>query len=177
MAKRGRPINWEKAYNNYQKTVNYYTEKLGTTKNDWYVSDIDAFKEKVTSQRDINKKWSVAKTVSYYAQKSSLNGVTINQINKLRTVGTEFGENISFSKAVKIFRSAATEDLKDIKAFVKKKKWWDDKDYQLSVENLSGAVMRGELTISEMYKFLISVDIPEAKESGKLISQNIFGSD
>ena len=147
MAKRGRPINWEKAYNTYQKTVNYYTNKLGTTKNDWYVSDIDAFKEKVTSQRDINKKWSVAKTVSYYAQKSSLNGVTINQINELRTVGTEFGENISFSKAVKIFRSAATEDLKDIKAFVKDNGWWDEDDYQLSIENLSGAVMRGELTI------------------------------
>lgn len=177
MAKRGRPINWEKAYKTYQKTVNYYTEKLGTTKNDWYVSDIDAFKEKVTSQRDINKKWSVAKTVSYYAQKSSLNGVTINQINELRTVGTEFGENISFSKAVKIFRSAATEDLRDIKDFVKDNGWWDEDDYQLSMENLSGAVMRGELTISEMYKFLISVGIPDAKERGKLISQNIFGSD
>lgn len=176
MAKRGRPINWEKAYKTYHKTVDYYNKTLGTKKNDWYMADIDQFKERVTSQRDINKKWSVAKTVSYYAQKSSLEGVTINQINELRRVGAEFGQNINFIKAVNIFRSSQTEDMDDIKKLIEKNEWWDPEDYDASIERLAAAVMNGDLTISEMYRFL-GTEIADSEQRRKLISQNIFGSD
>ena len=177
MAKRGRPINWEKAYKTYQKTVNYYTEKLGTTKNDWYMADFHQFKERVMSQRDIKKSWTVAKTTSYFAQKASLNGVTINQINELRSVGKEFGKRMSFLKAVDIFRSANNEETKYIVKLVNNNGWWDDDDYQLSIERLSTAVVNGELTISEMYKFLASQGITDTKERRDIISQNVFGSD
>lgn len=114
--------------------------------------------------------------MSYYAQKSSLEGVTINQINELRRVGAEFGQNINFIKAVNIFRSSQTEDMDDIKKLIEKNEWWDPEDYDASIERLAAAVMNGDLTISEMYRFL-GTEIADSEQRRKLISQNIFGSD
>lgn len=177
MAKRGRPIGWRKAYNAYRKTVDYYTKKLGTMKNEWYMTDFHQFKERVTSQREImENKWTVAKTVSYFAQKASLNEMTIKQIEELRRVGKEFGKRLSFAKAVSVFRSAKDEETKYIMNLVNENEWWDGDDRQASIERLSAAVVNGELTISEMYRFLATVGIAGTDERRDLISQNIFGS-
>lgn len=177
MAKRGRPISWRKAYNTYKNTVDYYTKKLGTMKNEWYMEDFHQFKERVTSQREImDNKWTVAKTVSYFAQKASLNEMTINQINELRSVGKEFGKRLSFQKAVDIFRSAKNEETKYITNLVNENEWWDGDDRQASIERLSAAVVNGELTISEMYRFLMTVGITGTAERRDLISENVFGS-
>lgn len=177
MAKRGRPISWRKAYSTYKNTVDYYTKKLGTMKNEWYMTDFHQFKERVTSQREImENKWTVAKTVSYFAQKASLNEMTINQINELRSVGKEFGKRLSFQKAVDIFRSAKDEETKYITNLVNENEWWDGDDRQASIERLSAAVVNGELTISEMYRFLMTVGITGTAERRDLISENVFGS-
>lgn len=177
MAKRGRPINWRKAYRTYKRTVDNYTKKLGTMKNEWYMEDFHQFKERVTSQREImDNKWTVAKTVSYFAQKASLNEMTIKQINELRSVGKEFGKRLSFAKAVSIFRSAKDEETKYIVNLVNENEWWDGDDRQASIERLSAAVVSGELTISEMYKFLMTVGITGTAERRDLISENVFGS-
>ena len=177
MAKRGRPINWRKAYSTYKQTVDRYTNKLGTMKNEWYMEDFHQFKERITSQREImENKWTVAKTVSYFAQKASLNEMTIKQINELRRVGKEFGKRLSFEKAVNIFRSAKNEETKYIVNLVNKNEWWDGEDRQASIERLSAAVVNGELTISEMYKFLMTVGITGTAERRDLISENVFGS-
>ena len=176
MAKRGRPIDWRKAYSTYKRTVDYYTKKLGTMKNEWYMTDFHQFKERVTSQREIENKWTVAKTVSYFAQKASLNEMTIKQINELRSVGKEFGKRLSFTKAVGIFRSAKDEETKYIVNLVNENEWWDNDDRQASIERLSAAVVNGELTISEMYKFLMAVGITGTAERRDLISENVFGS-
>ena len=176
MAKRGRPIEWRKAYDTYKRTVDNYTKKLGTMKNEWYMTDFHQFKERVTSQREIESKWTVAKTVSYFAQKASLNEMTIKQINELRSVGKEFGKRLSFTKAVGIFRSAKDEETKYIQNLVKKNEWWDKDDRQASIERLSAAVVNGELTISEMYRFMATVGIDGTAERRDLISQNVFGS-
>lgn len=176
MAKRGRPIDWRKAYSTYKRTVDYYTKKLGTMKNEWYMTDFHQFKERVTSQREIESKWTVAKTVSYFAQKASLNEMTIKQINELRSVGKEFGKRMSFTKAVDIFRSAKDEETKYIVNLVNENDWWDGDDRQASIERLSAAVVNGELTISEMYRFLMTVGITGTAERRDLISENVFGS-
>ena len=176
MAKRGRPIDWRKAYSTYKRTVDYYTKKLGTMKNEWYMTDFHQFKERVTSQREIESKWTVAKTVSYFAQKASLNEMTIKQINELRSVGKEFGKRMSFTKAVDIFRSAKDEETKYIVNLVNENEWWDGDDRQASIERLSAAVVNGELTISEMYRFLMTVGITGTAERRDLISENVFGS-
>lgn len=176
MAKRGRPIDWRKAYSTYKHTVDYYTKKLGTMKNEWYMTDFHQFKERVTSQREIENKWTVAKTVSYFAQKASLNEMTIKQIDELRSVGKEFGKRLSFAKAVKIFRSAKDEETKYIVNLVNQNEWWDGDDRQASIERLSAAVVNGEMTISEMYRFLMTVGISGTAERRDLISENVFGS-
>lgn len=177
MAKRGRPISWQKAYSTYQRTVENYTKKLGTMKNEWYMEDFHQFKERVTSQREImDNKWTVAKTVSYFAQKASLNEMTIKQIDELRSVGKEFGKRMSFAKAVSIFRSAKDEETKYIVNLVNENEWWDGDDRQASIERLSAAVVNGELTISEMYRFLMTVGISGTAERRDLISENVFGS-
>ena len=176
MAKRGRPIDWRKAYSTYKRTVDYYTKKLGTMKNEWYMTDFHQFKERVTSQREIENKWTVAKTVSYFAQKASLNEMTIKQINELRSVGKEFGKRMSFTKAVDIFRSSKNEETKYIVNLVNENEWWDGDDRQASIERLSAAVVNGEMTISEMYRFLMTVGITGTAERRDLISENVFGS-
>ena len=177
MAKRGRPIDWRKAYSTYKQTVDYYTNKLGTLKNEWYMEDFHQFKERVTSQREImDNKWTVAKTVGYFAQKASLNEMTIKQIDELRSVGKEFGKRMRFTTAVNIFRSAKDEETKYIVNLVNHNKWWDGDDRQASIERLSAAVVNGDLTISEMYRFLATVGIDGAAERRDLISENVFGS-
>ena len=129
------------------------------------------------SQRDIKKDWTVAKTVSYFAQKSSLNGATKSQVDALRRAGAEFGDDIRFKQAVDMFKSANDEDMDTIKKFVNGKGWFDDDDFEESMENLGNAVRNGELTISEMYKYLASIGIVDSEERRKYISQNVFGSD
>lgn len=177
MAKRGRPIDWRKAYGTYKQTVDYYTNKLGTLKNEWYMEDFHQFKERVTSQREImDNKWTVAKTVGYFAQKASLNEMTIKQIDELRSVGKDFGKRMRFTTAVKIFRSADNEETKYISNLVNHNHWWDGTDRRASIEKLSAAVVNGDLTISEMYRFLATVGIDDAAERRDLISQNVFGS-
>lgn len=59
---------------------------------------------------------------------------------------------------------------------VNENEWWDGDDRQASIERLSAAVVSGELTISEMYKFLMTVGITGTAERRDLISENVFGS-
>ena len=177
MAKRGRPIKWWKAYSDYKRTVEHYNKQLGTGKSEWYMEDFHQFKERVMSQRDVKNDWTVAKTVSYFAQKSALNGATKSQVDALRRAGAEFGDDMRFKKAVELFRSANGEDMDDIKKFVNKKGWFDEDDFEGSIANLGDAVRNGELTISEMYKYLASIGIDDSEERRKYISQNVFGSD
>lgn len=171
MAKRGRPINWEKAYKTYRKTVDYYTKTFGTHKNEWYMADFHQFKERVMGQRDIKKKWTVAKTTSYFAQKASLNGVTINQINAIRRAGAEVGQDLRFTEAVPIFASAQAEEMEYVENLVDGNGLYDG-----TFESLGNAVRNGELTISEMYKYLAAKGITDTKERRDIISQNVFGS-
>ena len=180
MAKRGRPIDWRKAYSTYKRTVDYYTKKLGTMKNEWYMTDFHQFKERVTSQREIENKWTVAKTVSYFAQKASLNEMTIKQINEHRSGEKEPGKRMSITKAVDTnttpTNKAKNEETKYIVNLVNENEWWDGDDRQASIERLSAAVVNGELTISEMYRFLMTVGITGTAERRDLISENVFGS-
>ena len=177
MAKRGRPINWQKAYRTYQNTVNYYTKTLGTMRNDWYMDDFHQFKERITSQRDVVKnKWSVSKTVSYFAQKASLNEATMPQINAIRRAGEQFQDKIGFLKAVKIFRSSSSEELKYVNKLITENEWYDPDDFEQTLVLLGDAVRNGEITISEMYRWL-GQTITDTSTRRDYISQNVFGSD
>lgn len=167
MAKRGRPIKWEEAFKKYQSTARYYTNRARTQLNDRYIQDIDQFKEQVMSYREMYN-WGVAKATSFLAQKASLNEASLNQISALQRTATLAGQNLSFKAAVGIFRSASNEDYSDIKKMVQANGWETE-------DELIDAVRSGDLTISELYKYLVAT-IPSAAERKKWISQNIFGS-
>ena len=177
MAKRGRPINWEKAYKTYNKTVNYYTNMLGTKKNEWYISDIDAFKEKVTSQRDMKRGWSIGKATSYWAQRASLNGATMNQIDALRRSSEWLGHNLKFKELVEVYEHSTGADVEYIKELVEANDWDYGDNVDLTLQALGDAVNRGELTISEMYRYMATTGIVDTELRRDLISQNVFGSD
>lgn len=177
MAKRGRPINWEKAYKTYNKTVKYYTNMLGTKKNEWYISDIDAFKEKVTSQRDMKRGWSIRKATSYWAQRASLNGATMNQIEALRRSSEWIGHDLKFKELVDAYQSSMGVDVKYIKDLVEDNGWDYGDNTGLTLQALGDAVNRGELTISEMYRYMVTMGITDTELRRDLISQNVFGSD
>lgn len=177
MAKRGRPIKWEEAFKKYQSTARYYTNRARTQLNDRYIQDIDQFKEQVMSYREMYN-WGVAKATSFLAQKASLNEASLNQISALQRTAALAGQNLSFKTAVDIFRSAKDEEIDYIKNVVAKNGW-------TSEQELIDAVRSGELTISELYKYLVvwQNPDPEGKTPGagvedrkKWISQNIFGS-
>ena len=167
MAKRGRPVKWEEAFKKYQSTARYYTNRARTQLNDRYIRDIDQFKEQVTSYREMYN-WGVAKATSFLAQKASLNEASLNQISALQRTAALAGQNLSFKAAVGIFRSASDEEFSDIKKMVQANGWETE-------EELIDAVRSGDLTISELYKYLVTT-IPSAAERKKWISQNIFGS-
>ena len=97
---------------------------------------------------------------------------------KLQSEAAKLGKNINLALGAKIFRSAKDEEIDYIKDVVAKNGW-------TSEEELIDAVRSGELTISELYKYLVvwrNPD-PEGKTPGagvedrkEWISQNIFGS-
>ena len=175
MAKRGRPIKWEEAFKKYQSTALYYTKRANTQLSDEYIRDIDQFKEQVMSYRDVYD-WSVAKATSFLAQKAGLNNASLNQLRALQSEAAKLGKNINLALGAKIFRSAKDEEIDYIKKVVQKYGW-------TSKQELIDAVRSGELTISELYKYLVVWQDPEGKTPGagvedrkEWISQNIFGS-
>lgn len=177
MAKRGRPIKWEEAFKKYQSTALYYTKRANTQLSDEYIRDIDQFKEQVMSYRDVYD-WSVAKATSFLAQKAGLNNASLNQLRALQSEAAKLGKNINLALGAKIFRSAKDEEIDYIKKVVQKYGW-------TSKQELIDAVRSGELTISELYKYLViwQDPDPEGKTPGagvedrkEWISQNIFGS-
>lgn len=175
MAKRGRPIKWEEAFKKYQSTAQYYTKRANTRLSDEYIRDIDQFKEQVMSYRDVYD-WSVAKATSFLAQKAGLNNASLNQLRALQSEAAKLGKNINLATGAKIFRSAKDEEIDYIKKVVAKNGW-------TSKQELIDAVRSGELTISELYKYLVIWQDPEGDTPGagvedrkEWISQNIFGS-
>lgn len=173
--KRGRPIKWEEAFKKYQSTAQYYTKRANTELSDQYIRDIDHFREQVESYRDIHN-WSVAKATSFLAQKAGLNDASLNQIRALQSEAAVLGKNINLATGAKIFRSAKDEDIDYIKKVVAKYGW-------TTKQELIDAVHSGELTISELYKYLVIWQDPEGETPGdgvedrkEWISQNIFGS-
>ena len=175
--KRGRPVKWEEAFKKYQSTAQYYTKRANTQLSDQYIRDIDHFKEQVRSYRDIYN-WSVAKATSFLAQKAGLNDASLNQIRALQSEAARLGKNVNLAVGAEIFRSAKDEEIDYIKDVVAEHGW-------TSEQELIDAVHSGELTISELYKYLVvwrNPD-PEGKTPGagvearkEWISQNIFGS-
>lgn len=177
MAKRGRPIKWEKAFKKYQSTAQYYTKRANTRLSDEYIRDIDQFKEQVMSYRDVYD-WSVAKATSFLAQKAGLNNASLNQLRALQSEAAKLGKNINLATGAKIFRSAKDEEIDYIKKVVAKNGW-------TSKQELIDAVRSGELTISELYKYLVVWQDPDpegdtpgagVEDRKEWISQNIFGS-
>lgn len=169
MAKRGRPIKWEEAFDKYKSTARYYTKRAGTRLNDRYIRDIDDFKEQVSGYRDTYG-WGVAKATSFLAQTASLNHASLKQIQALQSVAEEFGgEKMSFKQAVLTFESGSVVETGDVIELVEAN-GWD------TPEKLAAAVRGGEMTISELNKYL-QTGIPRAKDRRDWISQNVFGSD
>lgn len=175
--KRGRPVKWEEAFKKYQSTAQYYTKRANTQLSDQYIRDIDHFKEQVRSYRDIYN-WSVAKATSFLAQKAGLNDASLNQIRALQSEAARLGKNVNLAVGAEIFRSAKDEEIDYIKEVVAKHGWESEQE-------LIDAVHSGELTISELYKYLVvwKNPDPEGKTPGagvedrkEWISQNIFGS-
>ena len=169
MAKRGRPIKWEEAFDKYKSTAQFYTKRAGTRLNDRYIRDIDEFKEKVSGYRETYG-WGVAKATSFLAQTASLNQASLKQVQALQRVAEEFGgEKLTFKQAVLTFESGSMFDADDVIDLVEANEW-------NTPEKLAAAVRGGEMTISELYKYL-QTDIPGTKERRDWISQNVFGSD
>ena len=182
MAKRGRPIEWGKAFERYNSTARHYAKVAGTKLNaDWDFKDIDQFKEQVSSYRDTYG-WDVAKTTSFLAQHAGLNGVSLKQLNAFRATAAEIVEGpVSMKSAAAAFYSPASEfRTKEEKEAVRNalkesmtarvaEKGWTDRS------ELADAVKKGEMTLAELNAYL-SVDTTDSYERAEWISQNIFGS-
>lgn len=177
MAKRGRPIEWEKAYQKYQSTAQWYTKRAKTMLNENYIRDIDKFKEQVMNYRDVYD-WGVAKATSFLAQKAALNDASLQQVSMLQSAAARAGKNINFVTAVDIFRSAKDEEIDYIRGLVEEHGW-------SSEQELIDGVRNGEMTISELYKYLVIWENPDkdgntpgasVEDRKEWISQNIFGS-
>ena len=129
------------------------------------------------SYRDVYD-WSVAKATSFLAQKAGLTNASLNQLRALQSEAAKLGKNINLALGAKIFRRAKDEEIDYIQKVVQQSGW-------TSKQELIDAVRSGELTISELYKYLVvwQDPDPEGKTPGagvedrkEWISQNIFGS-
>ena len=106
-----------------------------------------------------------------------MNGATMNQIDALRRSSEWIGHDLKFKDLVDAYQSSMGVDIKYIKKLVEDNGWDYGDNQGLTLQALGDAVNRGELTISEMYRYMVTMGITDTELRRDLISQNVFGSD
>lgn len=167
--KRGRPIEWEKLFDKYNRKVNYWSRTYKTTPID-RIEYLDKFKEKIITERErygLNSE----QAVKLLGQRAGL-GVSLKRIDAYKTAAAKLGLSVDLKDAAIAFTSGVIRSKEAIEA-----KLTETLGDGWTQDDLSDAVFTGRITLNEANSLLrLKYGMSEFEDRAHWISQNIFGS-
>ena len=167
--KRGRPIEWEKLFDKYNRKVNYWSRTYKTTPI-YRIGYLDTFREKMTAVRE-KYGMSSEQAVRHLGQQAGL-GASLKQIHAYMAGAAKHGIAVDLKAATEAFVGGVIRDDSDIKA-----KLTADIGVDWTLDDLAAAVATGTITLSEANEILKSeYSVYNSEARAHWISQNVFGS-
>lgn len=168
--KRGRPIEWGKLFDKYNRKVNYWSRTYKTTPID-RIEYFDTFREQILSVRE-KYGLSSEQAVKLLGQKAGL-GAYWKKINAYIDAANKLGIVVDRKDAMKAFTKGVIRSEDDIEA-----KLAADHPEGWTEDDLTAAVFNGDITLNEANTILrLKYGMSEYKDRAHWISQHIFGSD
>ena len=167
--KRGRPIEWGKLFEKYNRKVNYWirTYKTVPVKRIEY---LDTFREEITTARE-RYGLSSEQAVRMLGQHAGL-GTSLKKINAYIAAAAKLGIAVDLKDAARAFTSGVIRSKEAIETkLTEYREGWTQDD-------LAAAVMSGKITLNEANSLLrLKYGMSEFEDRAHWISQNIFGSE
>lgn len=168
--KRGRPIEWDKLKDKYDRKVNYWSRTYKTTPKD-RIEYLDQFREKILSVRE-KYGLSSEQAVKFLGQQAGL-GASLKQLDAYMAGAAKLGIKVDLKAAAEAFVGGVIRDVSDVEAKIE-----NDLGEDWTIDNLANVVAAGTITLSEANTILkLRFGIYDSKARAHWISQNIFGSD
>lgn len=170
--KRGRPIEWDKLFDKYNRKVNYWSRTYKTTPIK-RIEYLDSFQEKIFSVREkygLNSE----QAVKFLGQQAGL-GASLKQIDAYIAGAAKLGIKVDLKAAAEALVHGVIRSKDEIEAKITKSR--DGKD-DWTEDDLAAAVFNGAITLSEANTILrLKYGMFNSKDRAHWISQNIYGSD
>ena len=167
--KRGRPIEWGKLFDKYNRKVNYWSRTYKTVPKD-RIEYLDEFRENITTVRE-RYGLSSEQAVKFLGQQAGL-GASLKQIDAYIAGARKLGIVVDLKDAAQAFVGGMIRDVSDVEAKIKEDFYED-----WTIDNLAAAVSEGTITLSEANTILrLKFSMYDSKVRSKWISQNVFGS-
>lgn len=167
--KRGRPIEWDKLFDKYNRKVNYWSRTYKTTPID-RIEYLDDFREEITTARErygLNSE----QAVKLLGQQAGL-GTSWKKIHAYMAGAAKLGITVDLKAATEAFVGGVIRSEEDIEEKITKVlgNGW-------TIDDLATAVAKGTITLSEASTVLrLKYGMSEFEDRAHWISQNIFGS-
>ena len=168
--KRGRPIEWEKLFDKYNRKVNYWSRTYKTTPIH-RIGYLDTFREKIITVRE-KYGMSSEQAMRHLGQQAGL-GASLKQLNAYMAGAAKLGIAVDLKAAAGAFVRGVIRNDSDIKA-----KLTADLGEDWTLDDLSAAVGDGTITLSEANEILkLEYCDSDSEARAHWISRNIFGSE
>lgn len=168
--KRGRPIEWDKLFDKYNRKVNYWSRTYKTTPID-RIEYLDDFREEITTARE-RYGLSSGQAVKFLGQQAGL-GASLKQLDAYMAGAAKLGIPVDLKAAAEAFVHGVIRSKDDIENILTK-----DHPEGWTIDDLAAAVARGKITLNEADTLLrLKYSMHDSRDRAHWISQNIFGSD
>ena len=172
--KRGRPIEWDKLFDKYNRKVNYWSRTYKTVPKD-RIEYLDEFQENVITARE-KYGLSSEQAVKYLGQRAGI-GASLHRINAYMDAAAKLGIAMDLKQAVETFTPKVIRSETDIEAQIVKARIDEGLGEGWNIDDLAAAVYNGTITLNEANTVLrVKFNMPERKDRAHWISQNVFGS-
>ena len=167
--KRGRPIEWGKLFDKYNRKVNYWSRTYKTVPIK-RIEYLDDFREKIITARE-RYGLSSEQAVRMLGQHAGL-GASLKRINAYISAAAKLGIAVDLKDAARAFTVGVIRSQKDIENKLTK-----DLGEGWTQDDLAAAVINGKITLNEANSLLrLKYGMSEFEDRAHWISQNIFGS-
>lgn len=168
--KRGRPIEWDKLFDKYNRKVKYWSRTYKTNPKE-RIEYLDSFQEKIFSVRE-KYGLSSEQAVKFLGQQAGL-GASLKQLDAYMAGAAKLGIKVDLKAATEAFVGGVIRDVSDVEATIK-----NDLGEDWTIDQLAKVVAEGTITLNEANIILkLHFGMYNSKDRAHWISQNIFGSD
>lgn len=172
--KRGRPIEWGKLFEKYNRKVDYWSRTYKTVPKG-RIEYLDSFQERIITARE-KYGLSSEQSMKYLGQLAGL-GASLPRINAYIDAAAKIGITVDLKQAAETFTPGVIRSETDIEDKIKATRIKAGLGEDWNIDDLAAAVYNGTITLNEANTVLrLKFNMPEREDRAHWISQNIFGS-